>query len=351
MTDELSPEEQSRIFWHRLFGVALTHIFAGSPYKVELEKDLSLKQQFLDVVIIKKSEGTFQGRLPDGLENLAEHNLLTFKSLHEPFDDWTLKELTGHYVNYRKQLSVELGGGKDTGADNKLEPEKIFRLYGVSTRHPQKLSKQIKLAKIQDGVYEVERGTDRIRLIVIRDIPKEEHNAFWHIFSAVAEKVRFGAKHYQNKVSGASTVLSQLFGQYELEGWNMAFSVEQFEHDAKMKILEGITVKELKEAFQRMPKDKRGRYIKALSKEGRQELLKALPKEDRQEILMTLPKKDRQEILMALPKEDRQEFLQNLPNEDRQEFVKSLTLEELFQGFSPEEIRAYLNKREKKNKK
>jgi formylglycine-generating enzyme required for sulfatase activity len=49
------------------------------------------------------------GRLRDGLDNLAGHNLLTYKSLREPLDDWALQELTGHYVNYRKQASPRTG--------------------------------------------------------------------------------------------------------------------------------------------------------------------------------------------------------------------------------------------------
>jgi len=64
------------IAWHRLLGIALTDFFRGSPFVVELEKDLSLKQQFLDVVIVRKEGGAWGGSLPDGLENLAEHNLL-----------------------------------------------------------------------------------------------------------------------------------------------------------------------------------------------------------------------------------------------------------------------------------
>ncbi len=43
--------------WHRLFGLTLTDYFTDSSYGVELEKDLSLKQQFLDVVIIEKKNG------------------------------------------------------------------------------------------------------------------------------------------------------------------------------------------------------------------------------------------------------------------------------------------------------
>ena len=94
--------------WHRLFGLLLTDYFTGSPFVVELEKDLSLKQQFLDVVILRKGKGRFAGRLPDGLDDLAAHNLLTFKSHQEALDDWALKELTGHYVSYRKQVSPSM---------------------------------------------------------------------------------------------------------------------------------------------------------------------------------------------------------------------------------------------------
>jgi hypothetical protein len=92
--------------WHRLFGLLLTDFFTDSPFVVELEKDLSRHQQLLDVVILRRGKGRFARRLPDGLDDLAAHNLITFKSHHEALDDWALKELTGHYVNYRKQLYV-----------------------------------------------------------------------------------------------------------------------------------------------------------------------------------------------------------------------------------------------------
>ena len=110
------------IDWHRLFGIALTDFFSGSPFVVELEKDLSLKQQFLDVVILRKEEGEFPGPLPCGLETLRRYNLLTYKSLREPLDDWALDELIGHFVNYRKQLSH---------SSEPLVPMDEFGLYGV----------------------------------------------------------------------------------------------------------------------------------------------------------------------------------------------------------------------------
>jgi hypothetical protein len=118
------------INWHRLFGLVLKDYFTGSPFVVEVELDLAFKRQLLDVLILRKALGEFWGRLPDGLDNLDDYNLLTFKSHHEALDDWTLKELTGHYVNYRKQVSATM---------RDLLPESRFRLYGVCSRFPQNL--------------------------------------------------------------------------------------------------------------------------------------------------------------------------------------------------------------------
>jgi hypothetical protein len=118
-----------RTDWHRLFGLLLTDFFTGSSFVVELENDLSKKQQFLDAVVVRKGPGDFPAPLPDGLDDLAPHNLIPFKSFREALDDWALKELTGHYVNYRKQVSESF--------DIRL-PQDHFRLYAIGIRHPQK---------------------------------------------------------------------------------------------------------------------------------------------------------------------------------------------------------------------
>ena len=96
--------------WHRLFGITLTDVFRATPWRVELEKELALQSQLLDVVIIEQAAGERAlspsgWELPEGLEGLRAHNLLTYKSQHEALDPWALDELIGHYVNYRKLLS------------------------------------------------------------------------------------------------------------------------------------------------------------------------------------------------------------------------------------------------------
>ena len=154
--------------WHRFFGLILTDFFTNSPFIVELEKDLSVKKQLLDVVILRKEEGPFHERLPDGFDNLAHHNLITFKSHQETLDDWSLKELTGHYVNYRKQVSPNM---------QELLPEGQFRLYAVSARFPQNLAQQVEFTEIQPGVYNCRWGTDVVRIVVLRQLPQSENNA------------------------------------------------------------------------------------------------------------------------------------------------------------------------------
>ena len=50
------------INWHHIFGIGLVDLFAYTNYTVELEKDLSIKKQFLDVVIIEQIKiGIFDG--------------------------------------------------------------------------------------------------------------------------------------------------------------------------------------------------------------------------------------------------------------------------------------------------
>ncbi len=208
--------------WHRLFGLLLTDYFTGSPFVVELEKDLSIRKQLLDVVILRKGQGRFAGRLPDGLDNLAAHNLITFKSHREALDDWALKELTGHYVNYRKQASA---------ATEALLPEDQFGLYAVCSRFPHNLAAGGAWRPLQEGVYECRRGTDAIRVVVLGELPARKHNAVLHLLSAKPELVAFGASHYEKHSPDTSTLLHQLFEGFQREGLAMPYTMEDFRLD------------------------------------------------------------------------------------------------------------------------
>ncbi len=103
--------------WHRLFGLLLVDYFINTPYDVILEKDLSIQQQLLDVVVVRKRAGELQRRLPDGFETFSSHNLITFKSYQETFNLWAMFELISHYVTYRKLVSPK---------PDELLPEDLF---------------------------------------------------------------------------------------------------------------------------------------------------------------------------------------------------------------------------------
>ena len=224
--------------WHRLFGLSLVDFFRGMPVTVELEKDLSLKQQLLDVVLIRKEAGPLPCRLPDGFEELAAHNLISFKSYQVALDGWALNELIGHYVNYRKQASPSM---------RDLLPEADFRLFAVSVRFPQALSRLATLTPVQPGVYDVRHFSGRLRLVVVHELPHQEHNALLHMFSARMDLLRYGTAHYRPRSEETSTLLRELFEKYRLEGAIMPDSLEQlkqFVEESKKRFLKELPAEE-----------------------------------------------------------------------------------------------------------
>ncbi|MBV9123691.1 MAG: hypothetical protein JO112_10075 [Planctomycetes bacterium] len=246
--------------WHRLFGLLLTDFFTGSPFVVEVERDLSVQQQLLDVAIIRRGRGRFAGRLPDGMERLRPHNLVTFKSRHEALDAWTMKELSGADVAYRKLVSP---------SPSQLLPDHQFGLYAVCARFPHNLAGQVPWQTVQDGVYDCHWGTDIIRVVVVGELPREAHNAPLHLFSASPELVAFGGGAYRLRSEQTSRLLGQLFERLRGEGFAMAFTMEDFNHQY------------IKEHFARLTPEEQREALQALPPEKQQEVLQALPPERR----------------------------------------------------------------------
>jgi hypothetical protein len=257
--------------WRRLFGMSLTDFFVGLPVTVEIEKDLSLKQQFLDVLLVRKEPGPLNCTLPDGFEGLAAHNLISFKSYQEALDGWALSELVGHYVNYRKQVSPN--------RDNLL-PEADFKLFAVSVRFPRGLNSQAGLDKLQEGVYQVRHFSGEIRLVVVHQLPQQSQNALLHLFSAQEEQMRYAVREYRPRSPQTSTFLYQLYDRYREEGMPMPYTKEEFYREAMEKmrkdpdvirwVLESTTVKERLEG---VPVEE---LLKGLSPEMRESLRQKL---------------------------------------------------------------------------
>jgi hypothetical protein len=227
--------------WHRLFGLLLTDFFSGSPFVVEIERDLSVQQQLLDVVVVRRGRGQFAGRLPDGLEGLVAHNLVTFKSHHESLDPWAVKELVSHSVAYRKLVSC---------SPSDLLPEDNFRLFAVCARLPHNLSGLVPWQWVQPGVYDCLWGTDTIRVVVAGELPREPHNAPLHLFSASPELVGFGGSTYRRRSEATSLLLEELWQGLRKEGFAVAYTMEDFKRDYVKKHFAELTPAERREVFE-----------------------------------------------------------------------------------------------------
>jgi hypothetical protein len=303
---------------HRLFGLSWIDFFQGTTIDVETEMDLSLKQQFIDLILIRKGPGPIPRALPDGFEELAAHNLVTFKSYQEALDAWALWELIGHFVNYRKQSSPSLQA---------LLPESDYRLFAVCARYPQQLAQQVTLTRLREGVYEVQGLALRIRIIVANQLPQVEHNAMLHLFSAREELLRYGQEHYRPHSPETSSLLYKLFQAYS-EDANMSDKLKEFVRQTIDEMLASLPAEKrlkglpVEERLKGLPAEER---LKGLPAEER---LKGLPAEER---LKGLPAEER---LKGLPAEER---LKGLPAEER---LKGLSAEEVVRALSPETLEA-----------
>jgi hypothetical protein len=98
----LAVEREALRDRHRLFGLLRTDFFSGSPFVVEVERDRSVPQQFLDVTSVRR--GPFVGRLHAGLEGLRPHHLLSFQSHHEALDFWPHRRTQLFLISDKKEL-------------------------------------------------------------------------------------------------------------------------------------------------------------------------------------------------------------------------------------------------------
>ena len=260
----MAGEREGLRDWHRLFGLLLTDFFSGSPFVVEVERDLSQQQQLLDVVVVRRRRGKFAGTLPDGLGDLADYNLLTFKSHREALDDWAVRELVGHYVAYRKHVSP---------SPSSLLPADRFRLYAVCARFPHNLSEQIPWQALRPGVYDCRWGLDTVRVVVAGQLPREARNAPLHLFSASPELVGLAGNAYRRRSAQTSRLLGELFENLRSEGFAMSFTMEDFNRQYVQKHFARLTPEERRQALEALPPEQR---LEGLSEEQIRQYLERL---------------------------------------------------------------------------
>ncbi len=332
--------EPKRINWHRWFGVGLTDRFAGTAWRVELEKELALKSQRLDVVVIERGNaeqgaGATRPELPDGLDNLRAHNLLTYKSHQESLDAWALDELIGHYVNYRKLLADRRPGDGDPAEgdpapDINEQPSGLastgeFQLYAVATRKPVKLLRGLMSGAVQPteypGVHDLQWGSKQVRLIVLDAVAETPRNALWQLFSARVERVRRGLSTYQGRTKAAHELLFRLYSTHRFGLAAMTYTVEDFVRETHEEIIANLTPEECVEIVKKMSPEQR---LQGLAPEQR---LQGLAPEQRLQGLAP------EERLQGLPPEQR---LQGLPPEER---LRGLPPETLLRSLDPDQLK------------
>ena len=120
-------------------------------------------------------------------------------------------------------------------------PETEFQLYAVCSRYPYNLASAVRLEERQPGVYWCRRGTDVIRVIVVGQLPLEEHNAPLHLFSGSAERLAYGVAHYRQRSAETSTVLYQLVQHFHGRGIEMPYTMEDFKRDFVKEHLKDLT--------------------------------------------------------------------------------------------------------------
>ncbi len=162
--------------WHRFLKIGLRQLLKGTCYDVVDEFDISNQAQRVDFVIIRKSDEDLpepdRRKMPDGLRELADHNLVSYKSMNEPFDHYALNELIAHTVAYSK-LKAESDWRKFSDT---------LGLIAISTRKPS-TSVVAKLWHETDNqaVYEIDFSGWLVKLIVINRANEKPQNWLWHL--------------------------------------------------------------------------------------------------------------------------------------------------------------------------
>lgn len=288
--------------WHRVFGVSLADAVTGLPFRVVQELELSRMKQRLDVAIIRLTESQVNQHvwpdLPDGLTDLADHNLVSYKSMRESLTKPSTWELVSYGVTYAKQ-QWRKGWGPSAQDPSKL------RLIAVTTLRPAWLTpdEAPKLREVAQGVHELDLLDLVIRIIVPRETAKTPRNALWHLLSADPELVRYGIEHYQSRDAELYNILNDLRETYAMEGFEVPYTKEDYKREVA------------RELFQKMPPSERRELLQGLPISELQESLQGLPPSERRVLLQGLPPSERRELLRGLPVEEIEAYLKELRNQ------------------------------------
>jgi len=135
-----------------------------------------------------------------------------------------------------------------------------------------------KRTRLREGVYEVQGLALRIRIIVVNQLPQEEHNAMLHLFSAREELLRYAQEHYRPHSRETSSLLYKLFQAYSEEP-NMPDKLKEFVRETIDELLKSLPVEERLKWLspeERLKGLSAEEVVRALSPEAREALARQL---------------------------------------------------------------------------
>lgn len=177
-----------QIPWHRFFKIGLRQLLARTCFEVHDEFDLSDQVQRVDFVIVRVGKSSLPypdpAKMPDGLQNLREHNLISYKSMNEPFDRFALNELVGHIVSYSKLQS----------ADKWKEFSDEVGFFAVSTRKPStEVMAKLLHQTADEAIYEIDCAGWKVTCIVINEANNNNRNWLWELLRGDRSRWQNGA--------------------------------------------------------------------------------------------------------------------------------------------------------------
>jgi hypothetical protein len=207
--------------------MAWADTFYATQRRVHTELDTSMQLRRLDVAIVNTD---LHEALPDGVDNLAMHNLFTYKSHHEALTPHELDEVVSHKVGYCK-------------ANGLVEPTpQQLRLFAVTARFPSVLGRGDSLQFVRHGVYDVRYPSGWIRVLVIAELPLTPNNAMLHLFSANPDAIAYGQQHYRPRSPHTSHWIYELFRGYQGEGIPMSITLEEYARQVDERIINNAPV-------------------------------------------------------------------------------------------------------------
>lgn len=275
---------KARAEWHDLLSEGLTERVTHYPFTVYRELDLSRRKQRLDVAIMRLRDCDPSllreewEDMPDGLTDLVEHNLLTYKPINSTLYCGSLWFLISYFAAYAvMEQKGDLVENKDAPPEEKEEKKKAtkneppiekyletmieqkrVRLYAVCTHRPTWLA-ELKVtvrAERENGIYTLEGYGLPMRLIVTQEVEVAPRNALWLLLSGDEAKVRYAQECYKENLKEETFegILKRVANLYQKEGMMIeAVNMEEVRKEMRREFVE--------ENLDKVSKEKRQEFV------------------------------------------------------------------------------------------